>query len=102
MSSEAISMVAGTLISLMFSYVPGVKDQFEELTSTGKRAWLCVFILVVGVSSFIFGCAGLSDVVSCDKSGASGLIRSVMLALIANQTAYIISPASSKKKENNG
>lgn len=92
-SSTQLSALAGVLLSLLFSYVPGINERFQKLDSTGKRAIMGALIGVVGVIAFSASCAHflLFDV-SCDQSGLTGLAINIVFALMANQATYQISP----------
>lgn len=94
MDSTQLSLMAGALLSLVFSYVPGLKDWFEQKDSTSKRLIMAASLLVV--SGVIFGasCAnlGLAFTITCDKGGAVGLVTVFLSTLVANQGTFLISP----------
>lgn len=92
MSAEQLAAIAGIILSLLFSYIPGLSDWYDHLDSTQKR--LAMAALLLGVSGGIFGlsCGNVITAVVCDKSGALGLIQAFIAALIANQATYQISP----------
>ena len=91
MDAELLASVSGILLSLLFSYVPGVKDWFESLTAANKQALMGILLLVVAAATFGLSCAGLVDIgVVCDKDGALGLVSVLIAALIANQSTYLI------------
>ena len=91
-SAEDISMAAGVLLSLGFSYVPNLKGKFSALSPTRKR--LVMLALLVLVTGGVFGltCLGAESGSSCDQNSAWGLLRALILAIIANQSAYSLSP----------
>jgi len=94
-SAEDICMAAGVLLSLGFSYVPGLHERFALLAPTHKRLMMLVLLALVSAGIFALSCldglAGLPQV-GCDQSGAWGLLRALVLAAIANQSAYALSP----------
>ena len=92
MTQVALSSVAGVLLSLMFSYVPGLRDWFGTLSADYKRLVMLVALVVVAVAAFGLSCAGIVDAVACDKDGAINLVASFIAALVANQGTYQISP----------
>lgn len=92
MTSETLSTTAGMVLSLVFSYAPVVRDKFEALSSTQKRAVMGICIIGVGLASFALGCAGLTNYVTCDQPGMVGVIRSVIDALVANQAMFLLTP----------
>jgi hypothetical protein len=96
MNAETLSAIAGSLLSLVFSYIPGLHERFELLSSTHKRLVMLAMIGVVGASAFGLSCAGWGmdlglDLV-CDRGGLVGLVQAIILAAMANQATYLISP----------
>ena len=96
MTAAAISLIAGTVLSLLFSYIPKADGTFKNLSGTGKRLVMLGGLVLVTVSVYGLSCIGWGDAwgitVTCDQPGAMGLIGSFVLAMIANQSAYAISP----------
>jgi hypothetical protein len=100
MSIETLSLAAGALLSLLFSYVPGVKGWFDAKDSTVKRLIMACALLLISVLIFAAGCAGVSipgSTITCSVEGAWALVQIFLLALVANQGLYNITTASSKK-----
>jgi hypothetical protein len=100
MSVETLSLASGALLSLLFAYVPGVKDWFAAKASTVKRLIMAAALLVVSVAVFALGCAGLQIPgisIECSTQGAWLLVQVFLLALVANQSMYSITSASGKK-----
>lgn len=89
---EFISMAAGVLISLAFSYVPGLKDKFQALTPDYKRLAMLLALLIVSLGSLGVACLGRYDGLTCDNDGLWRVIEVFILAAIANQTAYQLTP----------
>lgn len=94
MTDTELSLLAGALLSLVFSYVPGLKEWFDAKDGTVKR--LIMLAALVIVTALIFGasCAqlGLPFQVTCDKEGAVGIVLIFLSALAANQTIFLVSP----------
>jgi hypothetical protein len=94
-SAEDLSMAAGVLLSLVFSYLPGVSERFVQLSPTHKRLVMLALLGVVTGGVFALSCMespALPGRVVCDQAGAWGLVRAFVLAAIANQSAYALSP----------
>lgn len=91
---ETLSLVAGAALSLLFSYVPGLRKKFEPLDGISKRSVMAVALLIVSLAIFGLSCFGLYDWVTCDQPGAVALVSAFLLALVANQSTYQLSPAS--------
>lgn len=106
MTADLLSMLAGALLSLTFSYVPGLRQWFERLGAQpddgGARKRLVMLILLAAVAggSFALRCtslgalflADLPQPLTCDSAGVAGLVKALLLALVANQGIYQISP----------
>jgi hypothetical protein len=92
LSPDTLALLAGVLLSLALSYIPGVSAWFATLTPTAKRLTLLVAIVIVAGGGYALSCYGLFAGVTCDSSGATGLVRAVILALVASQGAYALTP----------
>ena len=103
MSSDKLSALAGVVLSLAFSYVPGLKTWFGGLPSIGKRLVMLAALLLVSAGAFGLSCAGVLDgalgtpAVLCEQRGALEIAWAFVAAMVANQAAYQLSPASSDK-----
>ncbi len=92
MTAELLASVVGVLLSLLFSYVPGFRQWFEQFNPDQKRLAMLVMLLAVALSVFGLSCSGLYSWVTCDQAGALGLVSAFVAALIANQAAFLVSP----------
>jgi hypothetical protein len=97
MSVKELSLAAGTLLSLGFSYLPGLRTWFEALEAVYKRLVMLGLLLAAATAVFCLACLGevgkeLGLAVSCDRGGGIGLLRAFILAAIANQSTFLISP----------
>jgi hypothetical protein len=93
LTADLLSSVAGIVLSLLFSYVPGVKDWFEGLDGTYKRLVMLALLVVVSGGIFALSCYGvLAGYVECTEAGAWELVSVFVAALIANQGAFLVSP----------
>ncbi len=96
MDAIALTLVAGTVLSLVFSYVPRADGSFKKLSGVAKR--LIMLLCLVTVTGVIYGlsCIGWGAewgiAVTCDQPGFTSLSAQFILALIANQSTYAISP----------
>jgi len=100
MTSVALSSIAGVLLSLLFSYVPGLNTWYAKLASEYKRLLMLGLLLVVALGVYGVSCLGwFATGVTCDKAGALALLQAFAMAAIANQTAYSLSPQTAATKE---
>lgn len=95
MDADTLSMLAGAVLSLAFSYIPGLSEWYEPLEARVKRLVMLTLLVVVAGSVFALSCAGLAaDIglsLTCDRAGAVGLARTLVLAIVANQGVYKLS-----------
>ena len=90
MSAELLSSVSGIVISLLFSYIPGLKEWFEPLANKYKQGIMGAVLVVVAGAWFGLGCAGIVDGPACTKEGAMAAVTFLIHALISNQAAYLM------------
>lgn len=103
MSAEVLSLIAGSVLSLVFSYVPGLNASFAAKSAEVKRLIMLGLLVVVGAAVAGIACSGFgADVgiaVTCDRTGLVGLLIATALAAIANQTTYNVSPKTPAVQE---
>ncbi len=92
MSTEEISLFAGALLSLIFSYVPGLKTKFNKLDGDKKRLVMLSCLLIVPLGALGLSCIGRGDYFPCTQDGVWQALTAFLLAAVANQTAYALTP----------
>jgi len=93
MTAELLSSIAGIVLSLLFSYVPPFKSWFDNLEGNYKRLIMLGALAVTAGGAYGLACLGLFGVgITCDMAGALGLVELFIVAAIANQSAYALSP----------
>jgi hypothetical protein len=92
LTSEQMSAIAGIILSLALSYVPGLRAWFAAIPSDYKRLIVLILLIIVSGAAFGLSCGGVIQAVACTQEGALGLITSFVAALVANQAAYTVSP----------
>lgn len=92
MSSEQLAAIAGIVLSLGFSYTPGLSDWYGGLDATKKRLIMAALLFVVAAGTFGLSCAKVVGSVACTKDGALALVYAFIAALVANQAAFQLSP----------
>ena len=99
MTAEFLSSLAGVLLSLAFSYLPGVSGWFEKLAGNFKRLLMLGLLLLASLALMGLACtrwgAALELPLACSEAGAVGLLKAFLAALVANQAAYLVSPQRS-------
>jgi len=99
-TAEFVSSLAGVLLSLVFSYVPGAKQWYGALDGMQKRLVMLAFLVLAVALVLVTACSGFGAdfnlAVMCDRSGLVSVMKAFGAAVIANQTTYLISPPASK------
>ena len=89
MTSEQLGSIAGIVLSLLFSYIPGVRDRFALLSSTEKSLFMAAMLLAVSIGALGLSCASVVNVIECSQSGVVQLVSVFISALVANQATYV-------------
>jgi len=96
MTPEYLSSLAGILLSLLASYLPGFSPWFDNLEPNLKQLFMLLLILAAAIGSYGVSCGGWGDLVNplvaCATAGVIIIAKAFIAALIANQAAYAISP----------
>ena len=92
MSAEQLALFGGIVVSLAFSYLPGVKPRFNALSSDYKRLVSLGALFVVAAAAIGLSCLGRYNIFTCDVDGAWRALEVFVVAAIANQSAYLLTP----------
>jgi hypothetical protein len=103
MDAELIALVAGILLSLAFSYIPGLNTKYAAQTEEVKKLIMIGVLALVAFGAYGLACANwLEDltgiVITCDKAGFIGVVQVFVLAAIGNQTTYGLTVKTKKVK----
>jgi hypothetical protein len=94
MTSENLSAICGVLLSLVFSYVPGLNARWNELAAEIKRLAMLILLVLVTGSVFGLACSGwgaeFGVTIDCSRAGLVSLINALIYAVMANQSTYMI------------
>jgi len=103
MTTTQLTSIAAVILSLAFSYLPGLSDWYAAQTSEAKRLAMLGLLVLVAAGTFSLACAGfgpkLGITLACDQQGAFGLLQTLIMALVANQATYLITPKSQSHPE---
>lgn len=92
MSATDLSMLAGAILSLLFSYMPGLSEKYDSLQPEQKRLIMLGMVVLVAVGAYALACAGYADrlgySVECTDAGLIELAKAVIAAAVANQGVY--------------
>lgn len=97
--TDTLSLFAGALLSFAFSYVPGLSDKFGALDGVAKRGVMAAVLvaaaaIIAGLSCapMLAGVLPADWAVTCDQPGLIVFGRALVLALVANQGAFTLTP----------
>lgn len=92
MTAELIAMIAGALLSLGFSYIPGLAPWFDGLAKEYKQLIMLGLLVLVAAVSYGLSCLGWGAAwgvnIPCDQAGLQALISQLIIAVIANASVY--------------
>ncbi|MFN3309169.1 MAG: hypothetical protein ACK44E_08180 [Anaerolineales bacterium] len=98
MTTETLSSIAGVILSLAFSYLPGLQRWYAALDGTAKRLVMLGVLTATTLCFYALACTPYAELLgislSCDAGGAVMLLRLLLSALIANQATYSLTPRS--------
>lgn len=94
MSVELLVSIAAGLLSLAVAYIPYLKDKYGQLDAAGKARWMAFALVAVTLGIFGLACANLLVLfglqVACTAASAVQLVQLLVLALMANQSVFLI------------
>ena len=92
LSVEVLAGLAGTLLSLAFNYIPGLREKYAVLDEV-KKSWIMALALLVAVGLIIgISCLNLWVLTPCTKMGILEALILFGIALATNQSTYKLSP----------
>ena len=98
LTPETLSVLFGILLSVLCSYAPYVKTKWNALDGDSKRVVMLVGLFVITLAIFGASCTSFKDsfpllgTVSCTETGAIDLFKIFVAAVVANQSAFLLSP----------
>jgi hypothetical protein len=94
LTPELLSAIAGILLSLLASYLPGFSAWFDRLDGIYKRLVMLGLLAAAALAIVGLSCAGLGEAfglpLACARNSGFLMVQAFLLALIANQSAYLI------------
>lgn len=94
MTSEALSLVAGLILSLIFTYLPGIRESWAELEASKKQQYMAILLVVVAVGATVLSCFNVIVAITCTQNDIvtffMRVVVNAVLALSANQSVYQI------------
>jgi hypothetical protein len=107
MTADLLAGTAAIILSLVFSYIPGLNTWYAALQKELKQLIMLALVVIVAAASYGLACAGVLESLTgipltCDQAGLLGLLRAVVLAIVVNQGAYSLSPNTPAVREAKG
>jgi hypothetical protein len=97
MTPDTLSALAAVLLSLALAYVPGLAPRWRALPGDHKRLLLAGALALITGGSFALACVPqlavlrpASFAIACAQPDLNGLLSAFVLALVANQGAYVL------------
>lgn len=98
-----LAAITGAVLSLAFSYIPGLNVHFAALTAEVKRLVMAALLLVISAAIYALGCAGIVQAgITCDEQGIVQLAWIFISAVMANQSTYNLTPRTEAVKQASG
>ena len=94
--SNVVVLVAGAILSLLFGYVPGLRQWFEALDGVRKAQVMAGLLLLAAAGAFGASCYTPWIVVECTEAGFWQLVELFIMALVANQATYTLAVRPSR------
>lgn len=94
-----LGAIAGTALSLIFSFIPGLNVKFAALAPELKRLIMLFMLVVTSLALYGLNCEKVIDTgLTCDRAGVIQLVTVFITALVSNQSTYSITPLPKKVK----
>jgi hypothetical protein len=94
LTPELLSAIAGMMLSLLASYLPGFSGWFDRLEAIHKRLVMLGLLAAASLAIVGLSCAGVGSsfglTLTCDQDSGILAVQAFLLALVANQSAYLI------------
>jgi len=94
LSPELLAGLAGAVLSLALSYIPGLNSRYAALGEDVKKFVMLLLLAAVSFAVFGLSCAPLLGLVfvECSSGGVVQIVIVFISSLIANQAVHRVSP----------
>lgn len=90
MSAEQLAAILGSILSIAFQVIPGLKAWFDGLNADLKRLVIVGLLLVTAAGYYGLACLGLVGGVECTSAGAWAMFEFWAIAAVSNQVTYLL------------
>lgn len=96
---EMLAAIAGAVLSLLFSYIPGLAPRFAALAPEVKRLIMAGMLLVISAVLYFLHCNSIIWIgLTCDRAGIIQLATIFISAIVANQGIFALTPQTQAVK----
>ena len=89
MTPEFVSSIAGIVLSLAFTFIPGLNEWYEPLVKSKKQLIMLGALALVTAGAVGLACVGwFNSPATCDQVGIEQAVTAFILAAVANQATY--------------
>ena len=98
---EALAALAGVLLSLAMSYIPGLSTGFAKLTTPGKQLVMATMLFLAAIGMAVWACSGHETGFGMCMGATDWrtMLTTLVYSLMANQATHRISPKRKKKSQ---
>ena len=98
---EFLSVVAGALLSLFFSYFPGVNAAYAALDDGQKKLIMLGLLVLAVIAIFVMACYQVVSIDNfvCDRQTAISFLWMLVYAVIGNQGTFKLTPPAAAVKQ---
>ena len=95
---EFFAGISAAIIAFVFEKIPGINEDWDKLSGEMKQNVMFVLLLLLVGSAFALSCGGVLEAFQCTVDGGMSAMFTLVIAIGANQGAYLLSkPAPDKK-----
>jgi hypothetical protein len=106
MTAEFLAAGSGLVLSLAFSYIPGLSKWYGVKDEDQKRLIMLGVLALFSLGIFGLACSGYGSQfglkLTCNDAGAIELGKAFFAAVVANQVAYGLTPKSKSRAYGRG
>lgn len=103
MPPELLSGLAGVVLSLAMTYVPGLSAAYGRLSSDGKRGVMALALVVAGFLAAILSCESPGSLEASQLCAGGfpwkAISQSILTALVANQGVHRLTPERTRSDD---
>jgi len=94
LTPEFLALRAGALLSLLFSFFPKLNVWYAGKPDSEKKLFMVGLLLLITIALGVGMCLNILTIVgiSCEPPAINTLLNTFLLAVVANQSVYTLTP----------